>query len=268
MNRILAWSFVLLFTVALARPAVSQTVAAPRVSDIPRLVRLVESLDGLSNTEAERTLRQLSLEDMRGMLWVMQVRAGQSSSPSSTSRNLSPRYSAPTTPRSSSVYSAPSFTPLPSAAYGYAAPESRPKKASGTEYEGYGRRSSSRIPKSIGYGTEESAVITANPYGGVPISQYDHRVSKYSPDGALNPYTTGGGKIIGADGSYLGKLNSNKYDPESVANPYGQYGSKYSPNSINNPYSEYGSKYSPKSAKNPYAVTPPKVIYGDSFRRW
>lgn len=111
-------------------------------------------------------------------------------------------------------------------------------------------------------------VITANPYLGTPLSQYDSRVNQYSPTGARNPYTTNGGKIYGADGTYLGKLNANKYDPESVANPYGQYGSKYSPTSINNPYSQYGSKYSTQSANNPYSTTPPRVIYGDTTRKW
>ena len=125
-------------------------------------------------------------------------------------------------------------------------------------------------PRSIypsGYSYEPSTVITANPYAGVPISKYDPRVNKYSTDGAYNRYTTGGGRIYAEDGTYLGKLNANKYDPESVANPYGQYGSKYSPTSINNPYSQYGSKYSSQSARNPYSTTPPRVIYGDTTRR-
>ena len=113
----------------------------------------------------------------------------------------------------------------------------------------------------------QSAVITTNPYLGTPISPYDPRVNAYSPQGANNPYTTDGGKIYGTDGTYLGKLNANKYDPESVANPYGKYGSPYSPTSINNPYSQYGSPYSSRSAKNPYTTTPPIVIYGDTTKR-
>ena len=48
-----------------------------------------------------------------------------------------------------------------------------------------------------------------------------------------------------------GKLSSNKYDPESVSNPYGKYGSKYSPDSINNPYGA-GSPYNLDSPTNPY----------------
>jgi len=37
-------------------------------------------------------------------------------------------------------------------------------------------------------------------------------------------------------GEYLGNLNSNPYDPNSVSNPYGKYGSPYSEDSVNNPY--------------------------------
>jgi len=61
-------------------------------------------------------------------------------------------------------------------------------------------------------------------------------------------------------GQYIGNLNSNPYDPNSVANPYGRYGSKYSPDSINNPYGQYGSPYSPKSANNPYATGGPIIL--------
>jgi len=62
------------------------------------------------------------------------------------------------------------------------------------------------------------------------------------------------------NGHYLGNLNSNKYDPNSVANPYGRYGSQYSPDSINNSYGKYGSPYSPNSANNPYATQSPIIV--------
>jgi len=68
--------------------------------------------------------------------------------------------------------------------------------------------------------------------------------------------------LMGGDGKYLGNLNSNQYDPNSVSNPYGRYGSKYSPDSINNQYGKYGSKYSDDSANNPYANNAPKVYHG------
>ena len=65
-------------------------------------------------------------------------------------------------------------------------------------------------------------------------------------------------------GEYLGKLSSNKYDPDSVSNPYGTYGSKYSSKSINNPYGKYGSKYSNYSVNNPYATEAP-IMVKDSY---
>ena len=74
---------------------------------------------------------------------------------------------------------------------------------------------------------------------------------------AQSPY------LVSPDGKYLGNLNSNKYDPNSVSNPYGRYGSKYSPDSINNPYGQYGSKYSNQSPNNPYATQSPKIISPD-----
>ena len=112
---------------------------------------------------------------------------------------------------------------------------------------------------------QEGIRLSTNPYLGPEVSEYDPRVSPYSPDGAMNPYTTGGGRIYAEDGTYLGKLNSNQYDPESVSNPYGQYGSEYSPNSINNPYGTYGSEYSPQSPTNPYSATPPVVVYDTPY---
>jgi len=67
--------------------------------------------------------------------------------------------------------------------------------------------------------------------------------------------------IVSPNGQYLGNLSANKYDPDSVNNPYGQYGNKYSQDSINNPYGQYGSRYSNDSANNPYATNPPKIIH-------
>lgn len=103
---------------------------------------------------------------------------------------------------------------------------------------------------------------TSNPYGqyGSPYSAqsiqnpYSTYGSSYSIEGARNPYTTGGPRIFASDGTYLGRLNANRFDPESVSNPYGAYGSRYSPTSIRNPYSVYGSPYSTMSPTNPYLV--------------
>lgn len=105
---------------------------------------------------------------------------------------------------------------------------------------------------------------TTNPTAGFryesPANPYGPYGSPYARDGALNPFTTGGAKIVGQDGTYLGRLNANPYDSESVANPYGRYGSPYSPTSVNNPYSRYGSPYSTLSATNPHALQPPVLV--------
>lgn len=69
--------------------------------------------------------------------------------------------------------------------------------------------------------------------------------------------------VDGETGQYLGTLSSNPYDPNSVSNPYGRYGSRHSPDSVNNPYGRWGSRYSPDSATNPYAISPPRIIHDD-----
>jgi hypothetical protein len=67
--------------------------------------------------------------------------------------------------------------------------------------------------------------------------------------------------VVAPDGRYLGNLSANQFDPNSISNPHGRYGSPFSPNSVNNPYGQYGSRYSNQSARNPYATQPPRVVY-------
>lgn len=102
--------------------------------------------------------------------------------------------------------------------------------------------------------------IYGNPYGSTVNNQLSIYGSPYSPKSINYPYPSVSSPIlIGEDGKYLGRLNSNIYDPESVSNPYGRYGSPYSPDSINNPYGKYGSPYSPYSVTNPYTTQAPKI---------
>jgi len=61
-------------------------------------------------------------------------------------------------------------------------------------------------------------------------------------------------------GTFLGEISSNKYDTDSIANKYGDYGSKYQTKSIFNQYGNYGSKYSQYSVFNEYATKPPKIM--------
>ena len=115
-----------------------------------------------------------------------------------------------------------------------------------------------------------AADSTANPYSNVgsPYSAksvnnpYGSYGSEYSAKSARNPYATDAPKIVAQDGTYLGELSDNPYDPDSVANPYGRYGNPYSPTSIKNPYSKYGSPYSSQSPNNPYATQAP-LLFGD-----
>ena len=47
-------------------------------------------------------------------------------------------------------------------------------------------------------------------------------------------------RLYSGNGTYLGELSSNRYSPNSIANPYGVYGSRYSAQSIRNPHGPYG----------------------------
>jgi hypothetical protein len=74
------------------------------------------------------------------------------------------------------------------------------------------------------------------------------------------------GSTPGADTDPLGVVNANRFDPNSLANPYGA-GSPYKPDGLMNPYSQYGSPYSSKSWRNPYATDTPKLIDADGNYR-
>lgn len=58
-------------------------------------------------------------------------------------------------------------------------------------------------------------------------------------------------RLYNDSGQFRGNLSPNQYDPNSVNNPYGRYGSPYSQDSINNPYGQ-GSPYRSDSPNNPY----------------
>lgn len=59
---------------------------------------------------------------------------------------------------------------------------------------------------------------------------------------------------------YLGCLNCNAYDSNSIWNSYGDYGSKYNSKSIWNKYGDYGGAYSDYSPFCRYANNPPVVV--------
>jgi hypothetical protein len=99
----------------------------------------------------------------------------------------------------------------------------------------------------------------ANPFGRYGASS--------SPDSINNPAAPAargrdgrGPKIIAPDGTYLGRLNLNSSDPESVANPSSPYGSPRAPNSINNLFGRYGSRFSPDGIRNPDTTGGPMLF--------
>ncbi|HMB37408.1 MAG TPA: hypothetical protein VKV41_25400 [Methylomirabilota bacterium] len=77
------------------------------------------------------------------------------------------------------------------------------------------------------------------------------------------PVLAGGLWLQAPNGKYLGNLNSNPFDPNSVANPFGRYGSQFSPDSINNGFGRYGSPFSPDSATNPFTSGGPRIMGDD-----
>jgi hypothetical protein len=62
---------------------------------------------------------------------------------------------------------------------------------------------------------------------------------------------------------YLGCLNCNQYDPNSIWNSFGKYGSQYNSNSVWNQFGTYGSEYSKYSPWNLYATDPPVIVDKD-----
>jgi hypothetical protein len=82
------------------------------------------------------------------------------------------------------------------------------------------------------------------------------RPAPLQPPGTFNnPYgsSLNSPNLYNGQGQYRGNMNANPYDPNSVANPYGRYGSPYSPDSTNNPYGA-GSRYRQDSPGNPYGT--------------
>lgn len=60
--------------------------------------------------------------------------------------------------------------------------------------------------------------------------------------------------------TYLGCLNCDKFDGDSVWNNYGKYGSKYNGECIWNDYGRYGGKYGEFSPFNYGSLNPPKIV--------
>jgi len=66
--------------------------------------------------------------------------------------------------------------------------------------------------------------------------------------------------LIADDGKYLGVVNDNPFDSESIANQFGTYGSSFSSSSIWNQFGTYGSAFSSLSPWNAFTSTPPCIV--------
>lgn len=80
------------------------------------------------------------------------------------------------------------------------------------------------------------------------------------PGGTFSCASVEGAGIFSQDGKFLGKITSNRFDQDSIGNPYGSYGSQYSTSSIFNKFGPYGSESSSTSPFNQFASTPPVVV--------
>ena len=68
----------------------------------------------------------------------------------------------------------------------------------------------------------------------------------------------------GSDGAdYMGCLNCDSYDSNSIWNEYGTYGNSYNPKSIWNEYGTYGNEYNSYSPWNAYSSNPPGIYDSD-----
>ncbi len=102
--------------------------------------------------------------------------------------------------------------------------------------------------------------VSARPYAAEPPGRYigNYSANPYAPRTEpqprgtyTNPYgdSSNSPRLYDSQGQLRGNLNTNRADPDSVANPYGRYGSKYSEDSINNRYGA-GSRYNDDSPNN------------------
>lgn len=71
--------------------------------------------------------------------------------------------------------------------------------------------------------------------------------------------------IEAGDGSFLGKLDGNHFDEESIFNQFGIYGNEFSPSSIFNQFSTYGNQFNVLSPYNQVSTNPPRLYVNGEF---
>lgn len=69
-----------------------------------------------------------------------------------------------------------------------------------------------------------------------------------------------GSELRTPSGVFLGRVNRNRFDADSLVNQYGTFGSRFSAESIFNKYSQYGSQYGSESPYNRFSTTPPVFV--------
>lgn len=70
--------------------------------------------------------------------------------------------------------------------------------------------------------------------------------------------------LVAADGQFLGNVNDNQFDLDSIANQFGTYGSRFNVLSIWNQFGTYGSNFSTLSPWNAFSTTPPCIYEDDA----
>lgn len=66
--------------------------------------------------------------------------------------------------------------------------------------------------------------------------------------------------VFAASGQFLGVINDNPFDPDSLCNPFGNFGNRFSSTSIWNQFGNYGSNFGSYSAFNNLTSTPPVIF--------
>ncbi len=77
------------------------------------------------------------------------------------------------------------------------------------------------------------------------VKRFDHLLSAF---------------LFAADDQFLGLISADRFDPRSITNRFGEYGSPFSATSIFNDFGGYGGEYGALSPFNPYSSTPPKIV--------
>lgn len=71
--------------------------------------------------------------------------------------------------------------------------------------------------------------------------------------------------LVSYDGEFLGNINDNAFDSDSLANDFGTYGNTFGSLSIWNEFGTFGNEFSSSSPWNEFTTTPPAIFVGDEF---